>query len=61
MLNTSRDMMRSRLNLKLTSSALLKGLATMVSGGRGFHPKVPLMEWICLPHLRTVPELYGKK
>jgi hypothetical protein len=24
--------------------ALLKGLATMVSGGKGFHPKVLLME-----------------
>jgi hypothetical protein len=60
-MSTNRDMMKSRLNSKPTSSALLKGLATMVSGGKGFHPKVPLMEWICLPHLRTVPELYGKK
>jgi hypothetical protein len=40
LLNISRDMMKSRLNLKPISSALLKGLATMVSDGKGFHPKV---------------------
>jgi hypothetical protein len=54
-------MMRLRLNSKPTSSALLRGLVTTASGGRGFHLKVPLMEWICPPHLRTVPELYDKK
>jgi hypothetical protein len=54
-------MMRLTLNSKLTSSALSRGLATTASGGRGFHLKVPLMEWICPPHLKTVPELYGKK
>jgi hypothetical protein len=36
--------MKSRLNLNLISSALLKGLATTVSGGEGFHPKVLLTE-----------------
>jgi hypothetical protein len=61
LLNISRDMMRLRLNSKLISSALSRRLATTASGGRDFHPKVLLMEWICPPHLRTVPELYGKK
>jgi hypothetical protein len=42
LLSISKDIMKSRLNLKPISSALLKGLATMVSGGRDFHPKVLL-------------------
>jgi hypothetical protein len=37
-------MMKSKLNLKPISSALLKGLATTVSGEEGFHLKVLLME-----------------
>jgi hypothetical protein len=36
--------MKSRLNLKPISSALLKELAATVSGGEGFHLKVLLME-----------------
>jgi hypothetical protein len=44
LLSISRDMMKSRLNLKPISSALLKELATTVSGGKGFHPKVLLAE-----------------
>jgi hypothetical protein len=44
LLSISKDTTKSRLNLKPTSSALLKGLATMVSGGEGFHLRVLLME-----------------
>jgi hypothetical protein len=57
----SRSMMRSRLSLKPISSALSKGLAAMVSGGRDFHLKVHLMGWIYLFHLKIVLERCVKK
>jgi hypothetical protein len=44
LLSTNKDMMKSRLNLKPTSSTLLKGLVAMVLGGEGFHLKVLLTE-----------------
>jgi hypothetical protein len=60
-LSTSRSMMRSRLSLKLISSALLRGPTTTVSGGRGSHLKMLLMKWIYLPLQRSAPELYTRR
>jgi hypothetical protein len=44
LLSIGKDTTKSRLNLKPTSLALLKGLATTVSGGEGFHLRVLFME-----------------
>src|SRR6185295_18263626 len=56
LLNTRRSMMRSKLCWKPISSALLRGPATMASGGRGSHQKLLSTMYICLCHQKSAPE-----
>src|SRR6185312_9020104 len=55
LLNTRRSMMRSKLCWKPISSTLLRGPATMASGGRGSRQKALSTTWICLYHQRSAP------